>query len=93
MTQRLLRLTLFHTRPMPSLRSPHVRIGSPDAGLLDLDDLGAELAERGADHRTRGERGGLDDAQAVRAGRPAVSHGALTAGRARPRCSRRVEPV
>src|SRR5215471_242391 len=31
-TQRLLRLTLFHTTPMPSLRSPHVRMGSPAPG-------------------------------------------------------------
>src|SRR2546421_10632764 len=35
-TQRLLRLTLFQTRPMPSLRSPHVRIGSPDPGCSTL---------------------------------------------------------
>src|SRR5262245_27542042 len=31
-TQRLLRLMLFHIRPMPSRRSPQVRMGSPDPG-------------------------------------------------------------
>src|ERR1700730_4259051 len=35
-TQRLLRLTLFHTRPTPSLRSPPVRIGSPVPGCSTL---------------------------------------------------------
>src|SRR5829696_6460760 len=31
-THRLLRLTLFHTSPMPSRRLPHVRMGSPEPG-------------------------------------------------------------
>src|SRR3954462_1763867 len=31
-THRLLRLTLFHTTPMPCLRWPHVRRGSPAPG-------------------------------------------------------------
>src|SRR5262245_28374035 len=31
-TQRLLRLTLFHTRPISSRRLPHVRRGSPAPG-------------------------------------------------------------
>src|ERR1700730_16364181 len=35
-TQRLLRLTLFHTRPMPSRRSPQVLIGSPAPGCSTL---------------------------------------------------------
>src|SRR5579864_5973330 len=35
-THRLLRLMLFHTRPMPSRRSPQVRIGSPDPGCSTL---------------------------------------------------------
>ena len=35
------------------------------AGRLDLDDLGAELAERGAHHRARGEGRRFDDPQPV----------------------------
>src|SRR5687767_7815685 len=34
--QRLLRLTLFHARPIPSRRLPHVRIGSPAPGCSTL---------------------------------------------------------
>src|SRR5512143_4248697 len=35
-TQRLLRLTLFHTTPIPFLRSPQVRMGSPVPGCSTL---------------------------------------------------------
>ena len=65
------------------------------AGLLDLDDLGAELAERGAHHRAR-RRASPPRRPAARAAdrRPAVSARRRSGtGRSRPRCSRSVVPV
>ena len=44
-----------------------------DPWLLDLDDLGPELAQCGPDHRARGERRRLDDTDAAQ-GASSVIH-------------------
>ena len=66
--------------------------GVAGAGLLDLDDLGPELAEHGGHHRAGHQGGGVDHpepGQRARLGQPRAPH----SGRASPRLSRRVAPV
>ena len=66
--------------------------GIADAGLFDLDDLGAELAQGGGHHRAGDQRRRVDDPQPVQRAR-CVSHAATHSGRASPRLSRSVAPV
>ena len=60
-THFLLRLTLFQTRPIPSRRGTPGAQRIAAAGLLHLDHLGAELAERGRHQGAGRERRGVDD--------------------------------
>ena len=62
---RLLRPSSFHHRPTPSLAGPWPREGSGLRGVLDLDHLGAEVAEHGGGERPGEEGGEVEDAEAV----------------------------
>ena len=91
MTQRLLRLMLFHTRPMLVLAVTPGAQGVAHPGLLHLDDLGAELAHGRGHQRSGGQCRRVHHPHAVRAARGPQAW-RTTSGRARPRVSRRVPP-
>jgi hypothetical protein len=63
--ERLLRDCTCHQTEVPSWISRQLRSGSPLPGGFDLDDVGAELAERLAGEGTGDELAHLDDAQAL----------------------------
>ncbi len=61
----LLRASESHQSDTPSTWRPEPPEVVPHPGLLDLDDLGAELAEERGAHRRRDERGEVQDDEAV----------------------------
>ena len=59
-TVRLLRPSVFHHRPTPSRDGPWVRAASGPRRVLDLDDVGTEVAEEGRRQRSGEQRRGVD---------------------------------
>ena len=63
MTARLLREITFHHRPTPSFVAP-VQPDGVAARVLDLDDVGAEVAEHRRGQRSGEQRRHVEDTEA-----------------------------
>ena len=65
-TDFLLRATTGHHKDFPcGFSRPHCRIGSPRPGILDLDHLGAEVAQQLPAERAGQQLPQFDDTQVV----------------------------